>query len=520
MALSLSKSSESQPSWGELAQLLSILFVYSFLGFRMALAKPFWNDELFTLYVARADSWRGIWDALATGADQLSPMLHVFIRLAENVFGNPHLAARIPSLLGFGGFLLFLWLFLRPRYGALWATLATTFAMTTGAVEYAVEARGYALLLGSSAMALWAWASSCRYPRSHIYPFLLTIALALGVSSHYYGVFCWVPIALGELVFFAGNGVRFRIVVAQTLALFPLALLWPLIRQAEDYRHHFWASARPADLLLFPGDLLGPSLAVVVLGACAVTLLARRDPVALPTKTGGGLPLHERVAVLSFAAIPFMVMTLAVLFTDAYTDRYFIIALIGWIIVLVDVGARLQLDARLVAFLAASFLVFAMLQATQASRFWRHQQALLQPRFVALANACPVAPLIFNDHGLFLLSGFYGGKELESRRFIVADVEQSIRFIGHDTQNRGALDLRQVFPEGILTLHEFDALDRDACVVGEATVLTWFEKYLLERNRSLELLSLVDGIPVYLLSNQSSTQALASGNPETPIRQR
>jgi len=64
--------------------------------------KLFWNDELFTVYIAGLPTVADIWTILATGVEQLPPTFHLLTRLLMRVFGENHLAVRLPAILGVG----------------------------------------------------------------------------------------------------------------------------------------------------------------------------------------------------------------------------------------------------------------------------------------------------------------------------------------------------------------------------------------------------------------------------------
>ncbi|MBA3318515.1 MAG: hypothetical protein H0T50_10550 [Gemmatimonadales bacterium] len=52
------------------ALILGFTVLYFALEIPAAVYRPFWNDELFTYYIAHAPSIRSVVQAVATGADQ------------------------------------------------------------------------------------------------------------------------------------------------------------------------------------------------------------------------------------------------------------------------------------------------------------------------------------------------------------------------------------------------------------------------------------------------------------------
>ena len=67
----------------------------------LASQKPLWNDELYTLYIARLPSMTDVWDALSTGAEQLPPFFYVLTRASLALFGTNELSLRLPEVIGF-----------------------------------------------------------------------------------------------------------------------------------------------------------------------------------------------------------------------------------------------------------------------------------------------------------------------------------------------------------------------------------------------------------------------------------
>ena len=142
---------------GKLAALgIWILIAYAIVRSLFAAAsKPFWYDEVFTLIVARQPSLSAIWRALAQPADSQVPPFYLVERAAAALLHNPHIGFRLPAICGFACTLVFVFLFVKRRSGALYALLCTSMLLLTVAyTTYAVEARAYSLLVACIALAL------------------------------------------------------------------------------------------------------------------------------------------------------------------------------------------------------------------------------------------------------------------------------------------------------------------------------------------------------------------------------
>src|SRR5207249_537771 len=96
-------------------------------------------------------------------------------------------------------------------------------ACVTGAFGSAYEARGYGLMLGLFALTLYCWSEAVRGRRRSLNLFMMGVALAAGVWTHYYTAFVVIPIVAGEVVRFASRGKPDWGIVA-SLALSGLAI--------------------------------------------------------------------------------------------------------------------------------------------------------------------------------------------------------------------------------------------------------------------------------------------------------
>src|SRR6185312_8790430 len=129
---------------------LAIFFaIYFPLTAFLASHKLMWDDEFFTLYISRPRSLNEILKALATGADQHPPLFYLLVHQIMAVFGPSHLTLRLAAIFGYGLFCICLFFLLRNRTSTLWAMAGMLLPLNAGpAYYYAMEARGYSLMLG------------------------------------------------------------------------------------------------------------------------------------------------------------------------------------------------------------------------------------------------------------------------------------------------------------------------------------------------------------------------------------
>src|ERR1035437_2017591 len=170
-----------------------VLFLFSALYllatcFR-ASRKLFWFDELFTLRVSRLPDMASVWNALKQGAD-LNPLLfYGFTRFSESLFGEGHIATRLPEILGCLVFCLCLFRFVSSRTSVLAGLVSMLFPLDTTAYFYAYEARPHGILLGCSGLALVCWQAAIRSRRrKYWWAMGLFAALLCAILNHTYAI--------------------------------------------------------------------------------------------------------------------------------------------------------------------------------------------------------------------------------------------------------------------------------------------------------------------------------------------
>lgn len=217
-----------------------------------------WADEVITASIARQGSLGGIWRALAAGADPNPPLVHILVLAAARVFGWSALALRVPSIAAMLLTTVCIWSILRRWVTPSAAAVGVLAFMATRGFDYGYEARSYALLTGCTMAALACWMKTVPGPR-HELPgeasstggrkgqmllWVVLCALSLGgaVSSNYYGVLAWFPVAAGEAVrTIRTRSVRAGIWIGLAVAALPLYAYLPLIRHnIAEFTPHAW----------------------------------------------------------------------------------------------------------------------------------------------------------------------------------------------------------------------------------------------------------------------------------------
>lgn len=240
----IEKAGEAAGRWG-LGGLVGLAAGIALVQSRWKLV---WGDELITFYVSQAGSVRGIWRALAAGADPNPPLTHVLVMLSTRLVGANALGMRLPSIL-FGAMAvasahLLLRRWVRPGFAAVGVLL---FLGTRG-FDYTYDARSYAPMMGLTMLGLLLWtAAKDRVGSGRVLAVAgMATALAAAVSTNYYGVLAFFPIAAGEAVAeWEKRRWRPGVWVGMLVGALPLVVYLPLIRHnIAEFGPHAWNQPR------------------------------------------------------------------------------------------------------------------------------------------------------------------------------------------------------------------------------------------------------------------------------------
>jgi hypothetical protein len=296
-----------------------------------AARRPLWYDELFSFYVARLPTPGAVLRALLAGADNGPPIDYWLRHLSMKCFGETAWALRLPSILALSCTLTCIWTFARRWASVAAATAAVLLPLGTVAVHYATEGRAYATLLALASLSLLAWQRATENPRSPGRLAVLSLALAAGPLCHYYGVLNYVPIVVGEAVrVFRRRKVSVPILASIAISLSALLLLLPFVPHALEMREHFWASRFGFRTLRDDYRELIRTELLPFVSLCILALLGGAWRGLRRTRSEGCGPREgEIAAAASLALTPVSVWALALLYTNAMTYRYGLVAVLG-----------------------------------------------------------------------------------------------------------------------------------------------------------------------------------------------
>src|SRR4051794_37608190 len=258
--------------------------------------RPFWNDELFTVYIARQPAFHDVWKVLMTGAEQLPPLFFAITRASTSLLGQSRVAYRLPETLGFLVMSLCALQFVRRRTSASYGLLAFLFPFLTEAFYYACEARPYGLVLGFCGLAAISWQAAVEGRRRPVALLGLALSLACAVSCHYYAVLIFFPFAVAECVRpLKTRTIDLPMYFAIAGGVVPFFAFLPLIRAASGYASKFWSKPQWTMLFSFYEILLTRADLALMVAVLLVGVLVWLRPARNPrsSDTSVGLPGHE-----------------------------------------------------------------------------------------------------------------------------------------------------------------------------------------------------------------------------------
>ena len=403
-----------------------------------AAAKPFWHDEIYTILLAQLPSTGAVWAAMADGTDLSAPLNTLLTRGVHALFGVGRITTRIPALSGTALMITMLFLFVRRRAGTILAVAGVVLVSSTAAYRFAYEARGYGLMQGAFALALFAWAEAASGRRRAFHLPLMTIALASAFWSHYFGVFALAPIGAGEIVRVARRrrpdaGVW----TAAAISLLAFVPLLPLLNAARSQSAHYWSQAALSDARATYSFLLHEVLhqQVIVPALLAAGLVALRWLTRAPAAERRRLPAHEVAAIGTCLLLPLIEIAAARLTSGVFVPRYALPFTFG-------VGIAIPLGIwRLTAGATSAQIVFALL-LTSGFGSAVYQSVVNRPQtFVSPVDQRPVLasalqepqPVVVTGGLMFLQLWYDTPPAVRARLWYVADSDSAVTYTGSDT---------------------------------------------------------------------------------------
>lgn len=535
-----------RPALGALG-LFSLLYFASVTG--RALSKPFWYDEILTLYHARLPSLAALMQSLQRHVDFSPPVLHLLTRAAGWLPGNELVTNRLPAMLGVWVLGLCLYRLVARRLSPPYAFAALLMPMLTPIYDYAFEARGYGIVLAWSGLALVCWQSAAEGRRRPLALPGLAVCLALIPLTHYYYVCVSLAIGLAEVT----RAVQRRqldwpMLAALACSALGLPIILPLITATLDgtvitqlhedllalpliiVRELFAGLALPLSLMgsavllsytgwdralprrwIAPGA--APTVATLALGLCVIALTTSlrwtfvggiaavvgwrslRVHVSSDAVTSvNQIPRYEIVLHLALIAL----IGLAILpagFQIYFSVRYCLFAVIGASCLAAFTFARLEK-----AWPASRLTLPAVLILFVIARFGPGWQALWSPALPPvdpiLTQASSDLPIVVGHSKDFMELQYRAPEPLRSRLVYLADPVAALKYNMSNIVDVGLLSLREYAP---LSVYEYRPFVRSHLqfLVYDTELVTWVNRQLMEDGFRLELIATAGGKRLY-----------------------
>ena len=440
-----------------------------------------WNDEFLSFYGDSTTSLRSVWNVQLHSPISLDPpTYHLLSHLCMQVFGRNAEALRMPALFGFLLLELCLFGLVRQVAGRRAALIAMAFPLVTASFRYAVEGRPYGLLLGLYALSLLCWyTAAVKQGRSRLLPLTgLAAAIALAITSHYFGVLILLPVSIGEL---ARTVQRRRfdwpIVAALGVGLASIGVILPFQQALLPYRQHYYTSAVNLhnitqgyrEILLRYNSFAIPVQRVLALLLVFATLsltiaavrLFQRGP-AKQQRQARALWIGLWAALLAFAALPFFGYLFGKFVIHTMEVRYVIAALIAFAVSLAMVLEKQLRSNRFFYGLFTTMLVVATLAAgVQIRSERRNSDAILAALTVPAAlrgelAAHPGERLYTQSLTDLFTNSYYAPTPLIRERItLLYDADEEVRWLGHNTNAVTAEYLRRFSPLAVAPYARF-----------------------------------------------------------------
>jgi uncharacterized membrane protein len=310
----------------------ALLVLTTILSLVWSHAHLLWIDEFLAYYT----------DSLPTFGDVMRvqlhypividpPVQHIMVHAFMDVFGVGILALRLPSLIGFLLFQLCIYLFCSRMAGKRAGVIGMLVPLFTCTVFHSVNGRPYALLMGLFMLSLVFWQRAVRSGEVGASRTLalvgLWLALALAISTQFFGVLVLVPVWIGELArTISRRRIDKPVLGTLVLGVGSVVLILPFLSATRIYRVHYIAGDMSMRYVVeiyrsilqdgpfqlahrFQMTLIGAFVLVLVIGA-AVRLRKHLDTP------------YEWAAVAALALIPVFGHELEVYVTHTLMARY------------------------------------------------------------------------------------------------------------------------------------------------------------------------------------------------------
>ncbi len=442
------------------------LAMYFSAAFALSSLKPFWFDELITFDIARQASIHAIWNLLLRAADPNPPLSHLFAFVSIRLFGNGELAVRLPSICAGAITLLCIHEFLVRRVASIFASVGVFFYMTTHAFDYSYEVRSYSFLVCFAAVVLLAWRWTHETRRKRMAALLLAAALALGLSSNYYGVLIFFPLAAGELVSTVQRRrIAWPVWVAFAAGAAPLIAYLPLVHAAvARFSPYAWNKPYPEFIIDAYSQMLEASSWLALAVVYSVVVIINYERLQLGIRRTPILRLPELVAVTLLATFPVLGYLMSVIRGGMISSRFVLPFCIGVSIAFAIAGFKIAGRSYVLGlvFVLVSFCWFACRAGDMAADYSNQRQALDR----IIATLPEEGMILVPDSLLATPLNYYAPPKLAARLVFPMDLAAVRKYKREDSPEQNLAAAPEIYSVPIIPLDDFQNAHSSYYVLG------------------------------------------------------
>lgn len=471
-----------------------------------ACAKPFWYDELFSVYLSRLPSMKDLIQALSAGADAMPAGYLALEKLSGQLPLDPHVAFRLPSILGYLAATAGVYFFARRVFYPATALAAACLLALSPFREYAIEARPYGVLVGSIALAAALWQ---RADDKRRYVVLLAACLMAMVACHHYGVVVLACFGVAETAWLVvRRRWRWSVWLAFAAATIPFWAGLPLLlRFRELAAANYWARPDWASIpstYLLSGVSLAYWAALTLAAVLATARMAARWSSNASVGSRGGISLPEAVLAWSLLLFPVLLVALTALAKGGYFVRYGWPFIVGFTM-LCGLGMEFLIHKRRMAWvalaLAASFFVRSALEMARyrAADARERGGAPLRAFQTVLGDLQSHLPVVVANPMEHLPLMYYARQEERERLITLTGLKASLQYSGTDSVALSVLSLDRFIPLRVGDPEKFLAQHANFYLWEPSGQPDWILTYLTDQGASLRLLPVRGAGLIYLV---------------------
>lgn len=507
-----------------LTVLLLMALAAGFLSTLVAIARPFWYDEICTVIMCRLPTIHELWGALDHAADSNPPLYYITGRISHIFIADEQVAYRLPSVIGLVVAVIALYFILARTVDRVSALAGAAFLLCSLLSTYAYEARPYAIMVACLTVAIFAWQ---RLDDSWLYYIGFAVALAAAVSLHYYAILAWPAFVVAEAVRWLFTR-RFRPAAwgAMVIGGAALVVFAPLLlhfRQA--FGRHFWARPYFAQILSTYSDLFnlvgywGWCFTVV---AGAVLLywalperFVLRSSAGRPRRTPK-IPIEECALTLALLSLPVMGVVAAKVGGGGMTTRYILPAVLGGAMAAgyLTSAAPSSIRVLLLGVLMMNYGLSSIRDVKHFRTGWEHGTRAAITRDINEiigSDETGRLPLVISSALDYFPLNYYAAPEARQRLYVLADPAGAMKFINTDSVDAELPILQRYFPLQIEPYDRFASEHREFMLIstGAGKSFDWWPRRLSQDGDRLTVVSTDGDLTIYRVT-LAPQQAIAT----------